>query len=80
MNETDMQNATDEQLLKELRGSLADAPESVALQMAIALRNTSRLTEAIVKASRTGQWLSWVIVGATVVSTIVAVMQFIYKP
>ena len=80
MNVPDMLNATPEQLLNELRRSMADAPESVVLQMAIALRNTSRLTEAIQKASGAGQLLSWVIGGATLVSTVVAVMQFIYKP
>lgn len=68
-------SATDEQILKELQTSYGNHPESVALQMGIALRNNTRLAEAILVASRTGRILSWVIGIATAVSALVEVVK-----
>jgi hypothetical protein len=54
----DMLSSSDEELLNELRNNEPGHHQNVALQMAVSIRNTNRLSDSILAPSRTGWWLA----------------------
>jgi len=66
-----MLQSADDQILDELRKNEPDHHQSVALQMAVYIRNTERLAQAITAASKAGKFLAWVVAVATVVAVCV---------
>jgi hypothetical protein len=70
-----MLDSTDEEVLNELRKNEPGHHQSISLQMAVAIRNTKRLAEAIVLASKAGNFLAWVVAIATAVTACVEVAK-----
>lgn len=68
---------TDEELLDELRENEPGHHQNVALQMAVSIRNTKRLSEAIIGASKAGRWLAIAVGLATIVGVGVEVWKFL---
>ena len=61
-----MLSCTDEELLDELQKNEPGHHQNVALQMAVSIRNTKRLSEAIIGASKAGRWLAIAVGFATI--------------
>lgn len=72
-----MLDSADEDILNELRKNEPGHHQSVSIQMAVAIRNTKRLAEAITLASRAGSFLAWVVAIGTVVTALVEVAKLL---
>lgn len=71
----DMLQQTDEELLDELRKNEPGHHQSVALQMAVSIRNTKCLSNSIMAASRAGRWLAIAVGAATVVGVLLEIWK-----
>ena len=72
-----MLDSTDEDILNELRKNEPGHHQSVSLQMAVAIRNTKRLADALTLASTAGRFLAWVVAIATVVTALVELAKLL---
>ena len=73
----DMLTSTDEDLLDELRKNEPHHHQSVALQMAVSIRNTKRLSGSILAASRAGSWLAVAVGTATILGVGVEIWKLL---
>jgi len=74
----DMLAKTDEDLLDELRKNEPHHHQSVALQMAVSIRNTKRLSDSILAASKAGRWLAVAVGVATILGVGVQIWKLLY--
>jgi hypothetical protein len=73
----DMLARTDEELLDELRENEPGHHQSVALQMAVSIRNTQRVSNSIIAASRAGMWLAGAVGAATILGVGVEIWKLL---
>jgi hypothetical protein len=74
---TELNQKTDDELLKALIISDPQGSEVEHIRMTLFVRKIDDLACAITGASKAGRTLSWVIGIATIVGTVIAVLQFV---
>ncbi len=74
---TELNQKTDDELLKELIISDPQGSEVEHIRMTLFVRKINDLACAITQASKAGRTLSWVISIATIVGTVIAALQFV---
>ena len=74
----DMLASTDEDLLNELRKNEPSHHQSVALQMAVSIRNTQRLSDSIIAASKAGRWLAIAVGVATIAGVVLELLKVLF--